>query len=334
MERPQKGCQGLPPSYRSVTQSIVVARLPFMPSPAPLVVGSFSPSVLLRVARRTGALADRGMDVREEPVPSSPAQFRALADGALDAALTSPDNVVAYRFLADNPLGGARDVRIVAAVDRGLGLALYARPGVTSVADLRGSTVGVDVAASGFAFALFEVLDRAGLGRGDYELAELGSTPKRLDALLEGTCAATMLNAGNDLKADDAGLVRLVDVLSIASPYLGTVLAVQGDPSPAVRSLAAALLEAADGIRDGTFREAAAREAAATGLAPHLAERYVERLLDPDHGLVPGGSADRESLSAVVDLRRRHVPPQVAELLKGAVEPASGLVDAASGCGR
>jgi ABC-type nitrate/sulfonate/bicarbonate transport system substrate-binding protein len=304
------------------------------PSPTPLVVGTFSPSVLLRVARRAGVLDQRGLAVQEQQVPSSPAQFTALADGSLDAALTSPDNVVAYRFLPGNPLGGTRDVRIVAAVDRGLGLALYAAAGTPDVFALRGQVVGVDVAASGFAFAMFELLDRAGLGREDYRLAELGSTPRRLDALLEGRCAATMLNAGSDLKADDAGLVRLADVLSVASPYLGTVLAVQGEPSPAVRSLAAALLEAADGIRDGTFREAAVQEATAAGLAPHLAERYVARLLDPDHGLVPGGRVDRASLSTVIELRRRHAPPQVVALLEHAVDRASGLVDAASGAAR
>jgi ABC-type nitrate/sulfonate/bicarbonate transport system substrate-binding protein len=300
----------------------------------PLVLGTFSPSVLLRVARRTGVLDRCGLAVHERPVPSSPAQFTALADGSLDAALTSPDNVVAYRFLPDNPLGGTRDVRIVAAVDRGLGLALYAAAGAPDIAALRGQVVGVDVAASGFAFVLFELLDRAGLGRDDYQLAELGSTPKRLDALLDGRCAATMLNAGNDLKADDAGLVRLADVTSVASPYLATVLAVQGDPTPAVRSLAAALLEAADGIRDGRSRDAAVQEAGATGLAPHLAQRYVDQLLDPDHGLVPGGTVDRASLAAVVDLRRRHLSPQVAALLDGAVDPASGMVDATSGSGR
>jgi ABC-type nitrate/sulfonate/bicarbonate transport system substrate-binding protein len=300
----------------------------------PLVLGTFSPSVLLRVARRTGVLDRCRLVVEERAVPSSPAQFSALADGSLDAALTSPDNVIAYRFLPDNPLGGTRDVRIVAAVDRGLGLALYASAGTPDVAALRGKVVGVDVAASGFAFALYEILGRAALGRSDYRLAELGSTPKRLEALLEGRCAATMLNAGNDLKADDAGLVRLADVISVASPYLGTVLAVQGDPSPAVRSLAAALLVTADDLREGRSREAAVEEAVATGLAPHLAELYVDRLLDPDHGLVPGGIVDRASLTTVVDLRRRHVPPQVAELLERAVEPASGLVDAASGAGR
>src|SRR5215210_4589317 len=96
------------------------------PFPTPLVVGTFSPSVLLRVARRTGVLDRNDVVVEERPVPSAPGQFAALADGSLDAALTSPDNVVAYRFLPGNPLGRTLDVRIVAAVDRGLGLALYA----------------------------------------------------------------------------------------------------------------------------------------------------------------------------------------------------------------
>ena len=297
-------------------------------SPASLVVGAFSPSVLLRTARRTGALAARGLAVDEVAVPSSPAQFRSLDSGELAAALTSPDNLLAYRFLPGNPLGSTRDVRIVSAVDRGLGLALYARPGTGSVADLRGAPVGVDVAASGFAFALYEILGRAGLGRDDYEVVELGSTPQRLQALLDGRCAATMLNAGNDLRADDAGLVRLADALDAVSPYLGTVLAVQGEPSPPVRALADALRETAAAVLSGAARADAVAEAAASGLAGPLAERYADRLADPDRGLVAGGVVDHASLAALVGLRRRHLPDDVAALLDGALEPAAGLVDA------
>lgn len=297
-----------------------------------LTVGTFSPSVLLRVARRTGRLAGRNLEVREQPVPSSPAQFRALGEGALDAALTSPDNVVAYRFLPGNPLGGTRDVRIVSAVDRGLGLALYAAPGTRAVADLRDTPVGVDVAASGFALALFDILGRAGLRRDrDYTVVELGSTPQRLQALLDGRCAATMLNAGSDLRADAAGLPRLADVAEVAAPYLGTVLAVQGEPVPAVRALADALRETADDVLAGPGREAATLEAEVTGLPRRLAERCVARLVDPDRGLVPGGRVDRASLTAVVELRRRHLTaPGAADLLAGAVEPSSGLVDPAA----
>lgn len=298
-----------------------------------LVLGTFSPSVLLRVARRTGVLGAHGLAVREEAVPSSPAQFRALSDGSLDAAFTSPDNVVAYRFLPTNPLGGTGDVRIVAGIDRGLGLALYARAGTTAVEGLRGAVVAVDVAASGFAFALFEILSRAGLDAGaDYELVELGSTPRRLRALLAGRCAATMLNAGNDLRADEAGLPRLADITSVATPYLGTVLVVQGEPSPHVRAFAAALRETTAAVLSGAATEVAVQEAEATGLPTHLARRYVERLADREHGLVPDLSVDNASLESVVALRRRHLPagPNGSDALADATNPARGLVDAAT----
>jgi ABC-type nitrate/sulfonate/bicarbonate transport system substrate-binding protein len=303
-----------------------------------LALGTFSPSVLLRTARRTGALASRGLEVEEVPVPSSPSQFQALAAGELDAVLTSPDNLLAYRFLPANPLGSTRDVRIVSAVDRGLGLALYARPGVDSVADLRGTEVAVDVAASGFAFALYEILGRAGLSRRDYRVVELGSTPQRLQALLDGRCAATMLNAGNDLRADDARLVRLADVTEVASPYLGTVLAVQGEPSALVLALADALRQTGAEVLSGAARAVAVEEATGTGLSARLAEQYVDRLADPERGLVAGGAVDHASLAAVVDLRRRHMPSDVALLLDGALDPTSGLVVAtdadSAGAGR
>lgn len=301
-------------------------------SPARLVVGTFSPSVVLRTARRTGVLEAHGLAVEERAVPSSPAQFRALADGELQAALTSPDNVLAYRFLPDNPLGGIRDVRIVAAVDRGLGLALYADDAIGSLANLRGRVVGVDVAASGFAFALLEILGRAGLTAGDdYELVELGSTPKRLQALLDGRCAATMLNADNALRADDAGLRRLADVSAVAAPYLGTVLAVEGSPASAVRSLAAALRETAASVLSGQATGAAVAESAAMGLPPALAERYLELLVNVDQGLVADGAVDQASLASVIALRQRHMAPERGVLLEGALEHSSGLVDAADG---
>ncbi|MDQ1605467.1 MAG: hypothetical protein QOE01_3312 [Actinomycetota bacterium] len=246
------------------------------------MVGSFSPSVLLRVARVTGVLAAHGLAAEERAVSSSPGQFRSLLAGELDAALTSPDNVLAYRYLPENPLGRSADVRIVAGIDRGLGLGLYGAPYLESVADLRGARVGVDVAVSGFAFVLYEMLGRAGLrADGDYELVELGATPARLAALLDRRCAATMLNAGSDLRAEEAGLLRLASVGDVADPYLGTVLAVHGDPPPGVRALAAALAEAIDAVLDGSAHHVAVAEAGALGLPRRLAERYAEGLADP-----------------------------------------------------
>jgi ABC-type nitrate/sulfonate/bicarbonate transport system substrate-binding protein len=301
---------------------------------AELAVGTFTPSVLLRVARRIGALRGHGVRVREQPVTSSPAQFRSLLRGELDAALTSPDNVLAYRFLPDNPLRHTADMRIVLGVDRGLGLALYARPGSTSVDALRGGTVAVDVTNSGFAFALYELMESVGLHRDrDYRLIELGSTPRRLAALLAGDCAATMLNAGNDLRAEAAGCPRLRRLVDVTAPYLGTVLSVAGAPTEQVRALARALCDTSEAILGGTADDIAVEEAAqAMSLPSPLARRYVERLADPSEGLVVNGIVDLDAMTNVIALRRRHggVGGAGADRLAHALDGEQGLVDQAA----
>jgi ABC-type nitrate/sulfonate/bicarbonate transport system substrate-binding protein len=305
-----------------------------------LRVGAFSPSVLLRLARRTGRLASSDLIVAETAVASSPAQFRSLLAGELDAVLTSPDNVIAYRYSPTNPIGRTADARIVAAIDGGLGLALYGRPGWNSTApssltELAGARFGVDVPTSGFAFAMYALAESAGLSRDEYGLVTLGSTPKRLAALLAGECDATMLNAGNELRAEQAGCRALVRLSDVCTPYLGTVLAVAGDTrlEPTTR-LAGALCDTAAAIRAGELDDLAADEAGdALDLTPDLARRYVERLKDPVEGLVADGRVDPAALRTVVDLRRRYQPSVVdgVDLLAEALVPGSGLLAESAG---
>lgn len=294
-----------------------------------LVVGAFSPSVLLRVARRAGHLDHAGLEVDEVAVASSPAQFRSLIDGQLDAVLTSPDNVVAYRLSPSNPLGRLADVRIVSAVDCGLGLGLYAGPGRTG--DLAGATLGVDVPTSGYAFAMYALAQSIGFARDDYQVVALGSTPARLQALLAGACDATMLNAGNELVAEQAGCERLAGVGDLGAPYLATVLGVLGERRLGpVRVLADALAATAAEICSGRLDDVAAAEAAAAlGVTDAVALQYVERLKSPTEGLVVDGVVDLAALSTVVDLRRRYLPcvQDGVDLLAPALDPGSGLVD-------
>ncbi len=294
-----------------------------------LAVGSFTPSVVLEVARVTGRLADHGLDIAEHPVASSPSQFRSLLDGDLDVALTSPDNVIAYRFNPHNPLGGLADVQIVSAVDRGMGLGLYGAPG-TDAASLAGGLVGVDVPVSGFALALYALAETLGVGRGDYELVALGSTPRRLEALLEGRCVATMLNAGNELVAEQRGCVLLASAAEHLAPYLGTVVAVAGGVHlDAARRLGAALADTSDQILGGELTDLTAETAARRlDLDDDVALRYVSRLRDPREGLVPGGVVDRASLETLVRLRATYLPTLVdgVEVVTGALDDGSGLV--------
>jgi ABC-type nitrate/sulfonate/bicarbonate transport system substrate-binding protein len=244
--------------------------------------------------------------------------------------LTSPDNVLAYRFNPHNPLGELLDARIVGAVDRALGLGLYGRPGLTADG-LRGATVGVDVAQSGFAVALYALGDRLGASRDDYELVSLGSTPQRLQALLAGECDATMLNAGNDLLAEQAGCVRLAGLTDYVRPYLGTVVAVVGDQHlDTARRLMDALIQTMSTFAAGTLDDEA-RDAAARRLAldDELARRYVARMHSADEGLVPDGVADRESLETLVALRGAYLPQRADghDVMDAALAEDSGLVD-------
>lgn len=295
-----------------------------------LHVGTFSPPVVLDVAASTGELDAVGLAVTEHPVASSPTQFQSLLDGELQVALTSPDNVLAYRFSTSNPLKRQFDARIVGAVDRALGLGLYGRPGLRAE-DLRGARVGVDVPASGFAMALYSLADSLGVARQEYELVTLGSTPKRLQALLRGECDATMLNAGNELVAEEAGCVRLTGAAERLSPYLGTVVAVVGEEFlvPA-RRLLQALTTTGAAILAGRLNaevvEAAQRR---LGMGEALARRYLDRLRSGADGLVPGGRVDPESLQTLVRLRATWMPQQngASGTLAAQIAADSGLVD-------
>ena len=296
-----------------------------------LVVGAFSPSVLLSVARSTGRLAEHELEVEEVPVASSPGQFRSLLAGELDVALTSPDNVLAYRFSPANPLGRLLDARIVCAIDRGMGLALYGRPGIDAPEQLRGARLGVDVPTSGFALAMYALTESLGIPRDGYELVALGATPRRRAALVAGDCDATLLNAGNELLAEQSGCTAIARVRDVCSPYLGTVLAVTGDAQVAgAQQLAAALVDTIDDVLAGRVDDVAADEAGTRlGLSAELARRYVERLRDPADGLVAGGEVDAEALRTVATLRRTYLPEPTeagTDVLDRPLDVASGLV--------
>lgn len=280
-------------------------------------LGTFTPSVLLALAGRTGLLAERGLEVEEVPVPSSPGQFCALADGELDLVVTSPDNVLAYRFL-DNPLGERLDVLVTAALDSDAGLTLAARPGLGDLA-LGELVLGVDVPTSGFAFAAYALLESAGRPPGSYEVRALGSTPRRRAALAAGECDVTILGAGNELLGEAAGCRPVAGARSLG-PYLGEVLArLAGSPSaPEADALAEVLVEVAERVRGGELVEETVSAAEdVLGLPRDLARRHHARLTGG--GLVPEGRAPREAFGTLLALRRRFRPEP------GLEEAAAGL---------
>jgi ABC-type nitrate/sulfonate/bicarbonate transport system substrate-binding protein len=277
-----------------------------------LTLGLFSTSLVARAARDGGHFAAQGLEIAEVPVTSSLDQFGALLAGTYDLVLTSPDNVLAYRFDAGNPLGATHDVRVLAAVDRGLGLSLVGAPGVRTYDEVRGQTVAVDIPGSGFAFTLYHLLATAGLRRDiDYRVEPAGTTPRRAEALLSGRFAATMLGAGHDVAAVRAGCHRIARAAALIRPYLGTVLAgfgpwIDGHGDVIDRFLTAWLAAAAEVI------DPARRAATLRAIADHLrltgadAADFYRVVVSPDEGVSADGSVDHAALAAIARLRADH----------------------------
>jgi hypothetical protein len=275
-------------------------------------VGTFTKSIVLAVAELAGYFADAGIHVNEILVPSSPAQFEMLENGEIELAITSPDNVLAYRYLSKNPLGHKLDVRILRAVDRGLGLSLCYRP------DLIGKplTFGVDVPNSGFAFVGYELLARLDTQFGNYEVKNLGSTPRRRTALIAGEVDATILNAGNEIKAWSQGAVKISDVSQIG-PYLGTVLSTLGKPTEPLLKLEKIISRVIEEILDHKHKDFVISIAMnSLELNEGSAEFHYATMLQPSHGLVSGGIVDKSSINTLIELRNKYLPtPELRNIL-------------------
>ncbi len=267
-------------------------------------VGTFTKSILIEVAKSMGYLADSGIKVDEISVPSSPAAFEMLERSEIDVLITSPDNVLAYRYLSENPLGRKLDAKILGAIDRGLGLSLCYAPDV----DLAPLTFGVDVPTSGFAFVGYELLSQQGIAYKSYSVKNLGSTPKRQVALVGGSIDSTILNAGNEIKAISQGARKIADVSAIG-PYIGSVLTAVSEPSHSMLALTEIINQVIKEILTGEHARLII-DIAKRNLELNSAQAldHYNTLIDPIHGLVQGGKIDLPSLKTLIDLRNKYLP--------------------------
>jgi ABC-type nitrate/sulfonate/bicarbonate transport system substrate-binding protein len=223
--------------------------------------------------------------------------------------MTGFDNVVAYvEGQGEAPIGPQPEFFAFLGSDDSF-LSLVAQPDISSPADLRGRTVSVDAATTGYAFALFDMLDSAGLGRGDYTVVKVGGMAQRFADLTRGNNAATLLSAPYDLLAERAGL----RVLSrFEDPYQGNVGAARRGWAKSNPDLVVAYirgyLEAVRWLYQPANKSQAcdilARNVSA--LTPELAAASYPVLLDPNRGFFHDGRVREDGVLRVLNLRSRY----------------------------
>jgi len=170
-------------------------------------------------AEAQGYFAREGLDVHVTPTPTSMFQMQGLADGKFDIAFSTVDNVVGYQEgQGEAPLSKAPDFFVFMG-GQGGAVRLVVQPGIKSIQDLKGKSLAVDAATTGYAFVLRKLLQQGGLAEGDYSFDKLGSTSQRAEALMQDKTAGTILTSPLEILPESKGYKRLANAVDVIGPY-------------------------------------------------------------------------------------------------------------------
>jgi ABC-type nitrate/sulfonate/bicarbonate transport system substrate-binding protein len=248
--------------------------------------------------------------------PNSVEQIRNLMSGKYDFGTTAYDNVVAYQEgQGETELPVQPDLFAFMGGYSG-SLRFVTSPEVKTYAALKGKTVGVDAATTGFAFILYKLAAMNGVSMSEYKIEKLGGTPARVQALMEGRIAGTMISSPSEILPESKGFTRLGDTTATFGPYQASVgvarraWAVQhGDQLVAfIRAYAAAM----DWLQDRGNRD----EAIAIYLkhlrnaTPPSAQKAYEIMFAANEGFQKKAKIDLEGCRTVLKLRSEFAKPQ------------------------
>jgi ABC-type nitrate/sulfonate/bicarbonate transport system substrate-binding protein len=268
----------------------------------------------LFAAQEQDFLARRGLNVKITYAPSADELPRVLADGRVQIIHSTSDNAI--KILDVDKL----DVALVVGGDNAHNHVI-AQQDIGKLEDLRGKTILLDTATSGYAFVLYAILKRHGLAKGDYMLKTVGATPRRLEAMLnDKNNKAAVLNPPFSIQAVKAGLKDMGTTVSMMGPY-------QGPAGYTLRSWAKANEETLvkylqayiEGVRWSLdpANKAAATETLARRLelSPDIAAAVYDVVTDKQEGFAPDGRFDLAGFKNVLALRAEYegVAPAPAE---------------------
>jgi ABC-type nitrate/sulfonate/bicarbonate transport system substrate-binding protein len=267
-------------------------------------------------AQEKGLFAKNGIAVKLSFTPNSVEQIRNLMSGKYDFGTTAYDNVVAYQEgQGETELPAQPDLFAFMGGYSG-SLRFVTSPDVKTYAALKGKTVGVDAATTGFAFILYKLAAMNGLSSSDYQIEKLGGTPARVQALMEGRIAGTMISSPSEIMPESKGYTRLGDTTTAFGPYQASVgvarrawAAKHGDELVAfIRAYAQAI----DWLQDPANRdEAVSIYVKHTPSAPRpAAQKAYETMFAANEGFQRKAKLDLEGCRTVLKLRSEFAKPQ------------------------
>ncbi len=287
-------------------------------SPLPVSVIHFpgSTALPLYVASAKGMFAEQGLAVTMTPTVNSRQLMLGVLQDQYDIGQAAIDNLLAYEEKQAAPeLDVDRDL-VAFMGTSSTNLYFVVQPAIRSYADLKGKTLAVDGATTGFAFVLRKMLELGGLQETDYTLLPVGGDAARLEALKAGKADGALMGADFAQRAVAGGLKELGASLDTLHDYQGTSFFARRSWAKSHREtmlrFVRALREAHAWIYDKGNKSEAARILAAQspGLAVDLAEKSIDQLTAASGGLSRTGALDIAGIKVVLDLRNQYAAPR------------------------
>jgi len=272
-----------------------------------------APNLPTFAAMEHGWFRDRGVGVTLELTPSSVFQAQQVAAGEFDVAFTAFDNVVAYASGQGAAGEGVDPGYVVIMGATQLDVSLIVDPSIEAVTDLAGRSIALDALDTGFAFVVYEILTRAGVGLDRCELVAVGATPQRWQSVKSGTHAATLTIEPFTSLARASGFTVLDSSRRLFDSYQGGVVAtrraVLNERAEAVRAFIDGYLDGLAWVLEPSNREAVIgllRER--MDVNPKAVESVLDSVLSPESGLTPLAALLPEGMETVRTLRSRYSP--------------------------
>jgi ABC-type nitrate/sulfonate/bicarbonate transport system substrate-binding protein len=270
----------------------------------------------LWVGNEKGMFAGQGLEVKITPTPNSVFQMQNLAAGKFDIAFSTIDNVVAYQEgQGEAPLPETADFFAFMGGQYGA-VRLVTHPDIHSIADLKGKSLAVDAATTGYAFVLRKVLQQGGLAEGDYEIERFGSTAQRAQALMENKTAGTILTTPLEIAPESKGYRRLANAVDVIGPYQAVLGVARRswakEHAPALTGFIRGYIAALDWLADPSNRGEAV--AIYRKYLPQASEEAATKawdaLLAGPEGFQKKAKLDRAGVETVLKLRSEFGRPQ------------------------
>lgn len=278
----------------------------------PIVVGIFpgASCLALYFGHEQGLYADAGCPIELRDVTGARNQVeRFTVHTEFDLVQTAFDNVLSMNTGRFEELPAA-PARVIAGGDSGF-LSLVGHLDFDARAQRGPFRLGVDSPSSGYAFAMFELLEARGVGPDAYTLVSCGGGRERAQALRDDRTDASVSYPPHDAKLIEEGyawVIRAGEEFTV--PYQANVMAglapwLEAHPD-AVRRFVGAYREAMAQMVQPAHRDACiAVLQRVLALAPRTAAAVYDQMAGDPHGFDPGARARPEAMDTVIRLREK-----------------------------